>query len=84
MTTADDLRCQEIVEIVTDYLEGTLSPAMRARFEEHLAGCSGCRNYLEQMRTTISLVGNATETSLSDSTKSELLRVFRDWKADQQ
>jgi anti-sigma factor RsiW len=50
------MSCQELVELVTDYLEGALSPGERARFEAHLAECSGCRAYLEQMRTTLRLV----------------------------
>ncbi len=52
-----DLTCIEIVELVTDYLEGSLSEADRSRVEEHLNGCDGCTNYVEQMRTTIAIVG---------------------------
>ena len=60
-----DLTCQELVELVTDYLEGSLSAAQRARFEEHLAKCAGCRNYLAQMRQTIKLAGKLTEESIA-------------------
>ena len=80
MTAASELACQELVELVTDYLEGVLPAAERTRFEEHLAGCSGCRAYLEQMRQTIRVLHRLTEESLAPQAKEELLRVFRDWK----
>ena len=80
MTASSELACQELVELVTDYLEGTLPAAERARFEEHLEGCSGCRAYLEQMRQTIRVLHRLTEDTLAPEAKEELLRVFRDWK----
>jgi predicted anti-sigma-YlaC factor YlaD len=80
MTTSGELACQELVELVTDYLEGTLPTAERARFEEHLQGCSGCRAYLEQMRQTIRMLHRLTEDALAPEAKEELLRVFRNWK----
>jgi predicted anti-sigma-YlaC factor YlaD len=52
-----DLPCRELVELVTDYLEGALELAERARFEAHLAECQACRDYVEQMRTTVRLTG---------------------------
>ena len=75
-----ELSCRELVEIVTEYLEGGLSPGERTRFEEHLEDCDGCVNYLDQIRTTISLSGRATPDDICDETKSELLRAFRNWE----
>jgi anti-sigma factor RsiW len=49
------MSCQELVELVTDYLEGALPPEDVARFEAHVAACPGCEAYLEQMRTTIAV-----------------------------
>ena len=80
MTNNTDLTCQELVELVTDYLEGLLSAAQRARFEEHLAKCAGCRNYLSQMRQTIKLAGMLTEESIAPQARADLLGVFRNWK----
>lgn len=74
------LTCQELVERVTDYLEGTLSSAERARFEGHLAQCSHCPTYLDQMRTTIRLLGKLTAASMSPMARHKLLVRFRDWK----
>ena len=74
------LTCQELVELVTDYLEGALPSAERARFEEHLTGCAGCQAYLEQMRDTISMLGRVTEESLEPATRDQLLDLFRNWR----
>jgi anti-sigma factor RsiW len=74
-----DLTCQQLVELVTDYFEDALDPADRARFEAHVAGCSGCSAYLSQMRTTLELVG-ATAALETRPEVSALLERFRDWK----
>lgn len=80
MTNATELTCQELVELVTDYLEGALPAAERARFEEHLAKCTGCRNYLAQMRMTISSLGRLSEEAIPTQARDDLLGVFRNWK----
>lgn len=80
MSINGDLSCQELAELVTDYLEGALPAAERLRFEAHLAICTGCRHYLEQMRQTISLLGQLTEESIPEPAKQELLGAFRNWK----
>lgn len=74
------LTCMELVELVTGYLEGTLSEAERVRFETHIAGCEGCTNYLAQMKHTIRITGKLTEETVEAETKQELLNVFQDWK----
>jgi predicted anti-sigma-YlaC factor YlaD len=78
--TADEMTCKELVELVTEYLEGTLSALDGARFEEHLAECPGCRTYLQQMRQTIRVLGRLPEEALSADSREELLRAFRTWK----
>lgn len=80
MATADELSCRELVELVTEYLEGTMSHGERERFEVHLAACRGCREYLEQMRNTIRTLGKLSEESLAPRVQLELLAAFRDWK----
>ena len=76
----EQLSCQELVELVTDYLEGTLHNADHRRLEEHIAGCDGCRDYVEQMRATIALTGEARGASLSPEAEQALLATFRDWE----
>lgn len=80
MLISEDLTCQELVELVTEYLEGGLLPEDRDRFEQHVILCDGCAFYLEQMRTTIALTGSLTEESIAPQEQESLLRVFRDWK----
>jgi anti-sigma factor RsiW len=80
MTDIDELTCQELVELVTKYLEGALSPAERTRFEAHLTMCDGCSRYLEHMRRTIRLVGKLSEETIAPEAEQALLQVFRSWK----
>ena len=75
------LSCQELVELVTDYLEGVLPPGECVRFEAHLTECDGCTRYLEQMRLTIAAVGHLSEESIEPAARADLLQLFRDWKA---
>jgi len=75
----EDLTCQELVELVTDYLEGALPPEQRARFEAHLAACRGCEIHLEQMRTTLALT-RASAVLGERPEVAALLEAFRDWK----
>ena len=75
------LSCQELVELVTDYFEDALSPADRARFDAHIAGCEGCTMYLRQMREMLEVLGELTTDSISPQAEAELLATFRDWKA---
>ena len=76
-----DLACQELVEIITDYLEGTLPERDRMRFDAHLMTCPGCREYVEEMRITLRLTGRVTVESISSGARDELLRAFRRMKA---
>lgn len=74
------LTCQEFVELVTEYLEGSLDPAERTRFEAHLAQCPGCDTYLDQMRETARIAGRVEEEHLAEPARSRLLDAFRTWK----
>jgi anti-sigma factor RsiW len=76
------MACQELVEVITEYLEGTLDAADRRRFERHLSECPGCRNYLQQMRTTIRMTGMLRPEALSPSTRRGLLDAFRGWRGE--
>lgn len=79
----DDLCCQELVELVTDYLDDALPPPVRARFEMHLSYCRWCRDYLDQLRATARLAGGVTEAALPPDVKDALLGAFRSWKREQ-
>jgi anti-sigma factor RsiW len=76
-----DLACIELVELVTDYVEGTLSDEQRGRIEEHLAACDGCEEYMGQIVTTITLTGRLTVTdveTLRPEARESLMAAFRD------
>jgi anti-sigma factor RsiW len=79
----DPLVCQEVVELVTDYLEGALSRRDRRRFEAHLADCPHCTEYLAQMRATIRLTGRLGPDDLSPEMSDDLGELYRRWRADE-
>jgi anti-sigma factor RsiW len=74
------MTCEEFVELVTAYLEGTLPQEQREAFDEHLALCPGCDTYLAQFRTTIDLLGELPEESLSSPAREHLLHAFAEWR----
>lgn len=80
MSDPGDLTCQEFVELVTEYLEGSLPSGARARFETHIADCDDCTDYLAQIRQTIRALGDLSEARITPPARARLLAEFRDWK----
>jgi anti-sigma factor RsiW len=78
--SAEHVSCQEVVELVTDYLEGELEADEAALFEQHLNFCDGCVWYVEQIRTTVATLGRISHEDVPDATREKLLAAFRDWK----
>ncbi len=78
----DDLVCRQVVELVTDYLEGALPRRDRRRFEWHLRSCPNCSAYLDQMRVTIAATGRLTPDDLSTGAREEFIGLFRAWSGD--
>ena len=74
------LVCQQAVELVTDYLEGTLSRADCRRFEKHLALCPGCTEYLAQIRAAIAITGRVTPEDLTEQMRVEFIDIYRRWQ----
>jgi anti-sigma factor RsiW len=77
------MNCKQVVELMTAYLEGALSPGDRARFEEHIAGCDGCTAYLAQMRMTMRVVGRLAKEPVPEPLQKELVDAFRSWRSQQ-
>ena len=75
--------CQQAVELVTDYLEGTLSQAQRRRFEAHIARCPDCPEYLAQIRAVIALAGSITPEDLTPRMRGEFTSLYRRWLANE-
>ena len=76
-----ELVCQELVELVSDYLNQTLPPRERTRFEAHLQTCPPCTSYLAQMTTTLEVAGEVGGARATSDTKEELVTLFRRWHA---
>lgn len=79
----NELVCQEMVELITDYLEGTLSRSQRRRFEAHLAACEHCTEYLEQMRETIRLTGRLQAEDMTPQMQQEFAALYQRWRSEQ-
>jgi anti-sigma factor RsiW len=79
--TVEALSCQELVELVTAYVEDAMPSDERKQFERHIQTCDGCGQYLEQMRTTIRLTGQLTPEAVSPEAERDLLSAFRSWSS---
>jgi len=77
-TPGTTISCQEVVELVTDYLEGALATQEDAVFEQHLNFCDGCERYVDQMRSTVAAVGRIEKTNVPPAMRERLLVAFRD------
>jgi anti-sigma factor RsiW len=82
LVSRDPIVCREVVELVSDYLEGALPRRQRRRFERHLADCQHCSEYLAQMRETIRLTGRLTPEDFSPAMREEFSELFRNWRED--
>ena len=78
--TVEPISCQEVVELVTDYLEGAMSPEDVARFDHHLSLCEGCVFYVDQIRMTIAAVGRIGDDDVPPEIRDDLVAAFRDFK----
>jgi predicted anti-sigma-YlaC factor YlaD len=76
---AADVSCQEIVELVSDFMEGALDPVTAGEVDAHLRLCGGCAEYVEQMRRTVASLGRVPVETLSPEAKAALLTAFRDY-----
>ena len=80
MTAMHSLSCREIVELVTDYLEGDLDADTSTALEAHLDLCPGCARYVEQIRETVATLGDVSADNLSATAQADLLDAFRDFR----
>ena len=82
MPINETLSCQEVVELITDYLENALLAEMRKQLEEHVAQCPDCETYIKQIQQTISRLHQLAKQQVSPATRRELLQFFRSWKQE--
>ena len=76
-----DIACIDVVQLLSDYIEGRLTREMTSRVEEHLKTCDGCQRYLDQLRTTIEVGGLLREEDIDPETRAELLAAFRTFRS---
>ena len=74
------LDCDDLVELVTEYLDGALDAETERRFVDHLAGCDPCSRYLDQIRQITQTLGSLSPEALPDAARQALLDAFRNWK----
>jgi anti-sigma factor RsiW len=79
MIDVEALSCQELVELVTDYLEDALDVATRAAFDRHIAGCPDCTRYLRQLELVVRATGRLTPSDLTPEAEDALLQAFHGW-----
>lgn len=80
MSADDAMDCNELVELVTAYLDGALDLDTRARVDTHLLECDGCQNYLQQWQVTVQTLGTPGGDALDPAFRDKLLTAFRDWR----
>ena len=80
MSTGREITCQELTEVLTDYLEGVMSAEDRARFDAHLEICDGCVTYVDQMRQAIATTHELRVEDVEATAPDELLEAFRAWR----
>lgn len=73
----NQLDCNQLVELVTEFLDGALDPATERAVVDHLALCDGCGAYLEQMRDTVRTLGELPPDRLPETARATLLEAFR-------
>ena len=78
-----EISCKQLVDLVADYLEESISDEARAKFEQHLAECGYCNAYVQQMHMTVKLTKQLSESEINKPAPNELLDIFRQWKQDQ-
>lgn len=81
MPRRDAIVCRQAVELVTDYLEGALTPERRARFDDHVQACRNCAAYLSQVRTMLRAVARLAAPEVDRQVRDELIERYRRWTA---
>ena len=74
------MTCRQVVQLLNDYLEGTLPAAEQRRVEEHLAGCDACTAFVGQLRASRRIVARLAESEIPEAIKQDLLTAFRNWR----
>lgn len=75
-----ELTCRELLELLTDYLDGALAGPVAASVDRHLDECEHCRHYLEEFRASIEATAGLREEAVPAEVREALLAAFRTWR----
>jgi anti-sigma factor RsiW len=78
--SAQPMDCNELVELVTAYLDGSLDGDIRERFDAHLRECDGCEHYLQQFRAAVHTIGTICDDDVEAALRDRLMDAFRNWR----
>ncbi len=76
------MKCRDVTDLVTEYLEGRMSLADRVRFRLHIAVCPACKRYMRQMEMTVETLGELPPLDIPDDVHGELMKHFQGWKTN--
>lgn len=79
MVSVEEMPCNELVERVTDYLEGALDGITMARLREHLMVCASCEEYINEVRLAVRVASELSTERISASLDANLLAIYREW-----
>ena len=75
--SAKMLTCQEQVELLADYLDGTLHPETASALEQHLEGCPECFNFIKTYKATNAWVREIACEEMPEELKTRLASFLK-------
>ena len=75
--TSEPRNCSKIVDLLVDYLEGTLLPDVRAKLDQHLSKCQSCVDQLQTYRTTVSMLRTLCDEDLPAELRDSVATFLR-------
>lgn len=75
------MKCEELLAMLNEYVDGTVDPAISREFEQHMAGCNPCQVVVDNIRKTITLYKAGQPYELPTPFRQRLHETLRQrWK----
>lgn len=75
------MKCEELLSLLNEYVDGTVDPAICSEFERHMAGCNPCQVVVDNIRQTITLYRDGVPCELPLPFRQRLHSSLREcWK----
>jgi anti-sigma factor RsiW len=71
------MKCEELLKVLNEYVDGTVDPALCEEFERHMAGCDPCQVVVDNIRKTISLYRHGQPCELPPDFQARLHQSLR-------